>query len=165
MNTQKRRSRANISIRLQPNEGSSLAKIAQWLNTMSIEKKNNIVSHLLVMTCLPLAIADAGASQEEIEKYYWEFENWLYFYRFTLRERLNIQGKCVEKSEPTTTVAKPFETGANQATSFDNKEVSKTSIEQHHEEKEEFEKVTFLKSQLIGGGKVKNAGSLFDGLG
>ena len=146
MRRQKRRSRPNISIRLQPSEGSLLAKIAEWLKTMPIEEKNNMVSHLLVMTCLPLAQADAGANQEEIEKYYWEFEKWLHLYQFTLRERLNIQGQFHYPSEPETAFKK--------------------AIPQIQEEEgAEEAKVTSLKSQLIGGGKVKNVGSIFNGFG
>lgn len=145
MNKQKQRSRPNISIRLQPYEGSLLAKIAQWFQTMPIEEKNHIVSHVLVMTCLPLAQADGGADQEEIERYYWEFEKWLHFYKVNLKERLKIQGQCHCQSELRTAV---FESN------FKNQE-------------DDDVKVTSKKSQLMGEkkAKVKNPGSLFDGLG
>lgn len=145
MSRQKRRSRPNISIRLQPSKGSLLAKVAEWLKTMPIEEKNNMVSQLLVMTCLPLAQAETGADQSEVEKYYWEFEKWIHFYRFTVRERLNIEGQFHYRSEQNLELARPI-----------------PQIEDDDDDEEETE-VASLRNQLIGEGKVENAGSIFSG--
>ncbi|MDY6902088.1 MAG: hypothetical protein SWZ49_29055 [Cyanobacteriota bacterium] len=142
MNRQKQHNRLNISIRLQPYEGSLLAKIAQWLKEMPIDEKNNLVSHLLVMTCLPLAQAETGADQNEVEKYYWEFEKWVHLYRLTLRERLNIQGEFHSPNESKTAFSDPI------------------TVVQKKEEAE----VTSLDSQLINEGSVKAAASIFDNM-
>lgn len=142
MNRQKQHNRLNISIRLQPYEGSLLAKIAHWLKEMPIDEKNNLVGHLLVMTCLPLAQAETGADQNEVEKCYWEFENWVHLHRLTLRSRLNIQGNSPCPNDSKTAFGDPI------------------TVVQKKEEAE----VTSLDSQLISGESVKAAVSIFDNM-
>ena len=88
MNKQKR---YNLNYRSQSTEGSALATITKWLNKESVEEKTQKINHLLIMTCMPLAKADEGASQEELKKYYGEFEQWAEQQRCILRQHLNIQ--------------------------------------------------------------------------
>ncbi len=83
--------RYSLTIRLQPTEGSLLAEVVKWLNEMPIEEKNEKISQLLMMGCMPLVKADAGATQEERKKSYWEFEQWVDHYKYILRQRLDIQ--------------------------------------------------------------------------
>ena len=140
-----RQKRHNLNIRLQPVQGSLLAEVSQWLNEMPIEEKNQIVSNLLLMGCLPLVRADRGAELEELEKSYWDFEQWVCHYKFILRKRLKLEGQFSWSDEPQTktVIAEPCP----------------------RIEEDDDDKVTSLKSHLLGKGSAKIAGSLFDGLG
>ena len=138
--------RYSLTIRLQPTEGSLLAEVVKWLNEMPIEEKTETISQLLVMACRPLVKADAGVSQEEREKSYWDFEQWVYHYKFILRKRLKLEGQFSWSDEPQTrtVIAEPYP---------------------RIKEDDDDDKVTSLKSHLLGKGSAKIAGSLFDGLG
>ncbi len=140
-----RQKRCSLSYKVQPTVSSSLGQTAMWLNEMSIENKNQTISHLLVMTCIPLVKADAGANQEELERCYWEFEQWVYHYRFILRQRLNLEGQFNWEQELKRLGTKPM-----------------LKIEADEEEEDE---IALSNSESIGGGKVKNAGSIFSGFG
>ena len=85
------RDRDSLSVRLQPREGSSLSEIAKWLNQMSTPEKNEKVGQALLMTYLPLARANAGVSRVEIERCYWQFEDWLSSYKFIVKDALKIE--------------------------------------------------------------------------
>ena len=78
MDADQGKKRKKLSYRVQPHEGSSLAEVSKWLNKMSTEEKNGKISQILLMTCLPLARADAGASQKEATKNYRQFLERLY---------------------------------------------------------------------------------------
>ena len=121
-----------------------MGQTSMWLNKMPLKNKNETISQLLVMTCMPLVKADAGASQEELKKCYWEFEQWVYHYRYILRQRLNLEGQVDWENELKTLETKP--------------------ISRLETEEEEIE-VTLSNNEPISTGKVKNAGSIFDGLG
>ena len=141
--------RYNLNYRSQSTEGSLLAETTKWFNKMPIEEKTQTISHLLIMNCTPLVKADGGASQEELKKYYWEFEQWVCHYKYVLRERLNLQGQFSWDSEPRIEVTRPFS------------EIQ----EEDNDEEEDEDKVISLKNQLIGGESAESADSLFDELG
>lgn len=98
---------------------------------------------------MPLVKADTGASQEELKRCYWEFEQWVYHYKYILRQRLNLEGQVNWEDELKTLKTKPLP-------SFE--------LDEEIKEEEEME-VILPNSESIGGGKVKNAGSIFGGLG
>ena len=149
MNGQKRYS---LTTRLESTEGSLLAEMTKWFNRMPIEEKREKVKEALLMTYWPLVKADAGAEQEELEKCYWEFEQWFYRYRFVLRQRLNLQ-EPFHWSRDLTAQATKYMTKVQEEDDDD---------EQGNDDETEVES---SKNQLIGGGQVKNAGSIFDGFG
>ena len=146
MNKQKR---YNLNYRSQSTEGSALATITKWLNKESVEEKTQKINHLLIMTCMPLAKADEGASQEELKKYYWEFEQWTYHYRYILRQRLNLEGQIDWESE-----LKALET----------KPIPRVEAEKGTEE-EEVDEITSSNHKSVGRGKAKKTVSIFNGLG
>ena len=67
-----------------------LAEMTRWLNQMTMEEKNEKVITALLMTYFPMMRADAGAEVEELQKCYWELEQWFYRHRFVVRRRLNL---------------------------------------------------------------------------
>lgn len=133
--------RCNLNIRLQPLEGSLLADVVKWFNEMPKSEKNQKISQILLMTCIPLAKAELGAEREEVERCYWEFEDWFYQHRFIVRERLKIREKSNWEGNLTTRVAEP--------------------IVPRQQEKEAKVEVTSSSTQLFGDAKVENAGSIF----
>jgi hypothetical protein len=100
--------RHNFNVRIQPMEGTPLASVVDWFNAMPTSEKNRRVGELLLMTCLPLVKADSGATPEEIERCYWEMEQWWGHYKFTLKQILQIKNSysserslfVKEESEP-----------------------------------------------------------------
>ena len=91
--------RYSLSYRVRPTEGSLLAEVAKWLNKMSASEKNETISQVLLRTCAPLAKVEAGASRAEIERSYWEFEQWVSYHRFVLRQSLDIQGQLPQSND------------------------------------------------------------------
>ncbi|NJO93180.1 MAG: hypothetical protein HC820_00260 [Hydrococcus sp. RM1_1_31] len=127
--------RHNFNVRIQPLSGTPLASVVDWFNAMPTSEKNRRVSELLLMTCLPLAMADAGATPSEIERCYWEAEQLWGHYKFTLKQMLQI------KNSPTReypSLVKEDDEPVQQQTT---------------------------KSQLFETRTLKSANSLFDGLG
>ena len=92
----------DLEYQVEATEGSLLAEVINWLNKMSVSERNEAISQLLVMTCLPLAKADLGAGQAELERSYLECHQWLEQYKCIVKQRLNIQGE----SEQTTMKSK-----------------------------------------------------------
>ncbi len=169
MNEQKRYS---LTTRLESREGSLLAEMTKWLNRMPIEEKKEKVKEALLMTYWPLVKADAGACREELEKCYWEFEQWFYRHRFVLRQQLNLQEPFHWEKDLTAKATKSISTlqeedeSDTDLTARATKSISTLQEEDDEDESDDDEaKLTSLKSQLIGGGKVKNAGSIFKGFG
>ena len=172
MNEQKRYS---LTTRLESREGSLLAEMTKWLNRMPIEEKKEKVKEALLMTYWPLVKADAGACREELEKCYWEFEQWFYRHRFVLRQQLNLQEPFHWEKDLTAKATKSIahlqkeddeDKEDTDLTARATKSISTLQEEDDEDESDDDEaKLTSLKSQLIGGGKVKNAGSIFKGFG
>ncbi|AFZ15527.1 hypothetical protein Cri9333_4751 (plasmid) [Crinalium epipsammum PCC 9333] len=61
----RKRVRKSLSLRLQPYEGTPLAVVVDYLNSLSKEEANNKVGELLVMTLLPYALFDEGKLPRE----------------------------------------------------------------------------------------------------
>ena len=61
----RKRVRKSLSLRLQPYEGTPLAVVVDYLNSLSKEEVNNKVGELLVMTLLPYALFDEGKLPRE----------------------------------------------------------------------------------------------------
>ena len=93
MDDSQRQKRYSLSYRARPAEGSRLAEVAKWLNQMSVREKNEAIRRALLMAYLPLARSDASASQAEINRCYWEFEERLCSHRFMVRQHLNLKGQ------------------------------------------------------------------------
>ena len=134
-----------------------------------------MVKEALLMTYWPLVKADAGACREELEKCYWEFEQWFYRHRFVLRQQLNLQEPFHWEKDLTAKATKSIahlqkeddeDKEDTDLTARATKSISTLQEEDDEDESDDDEaKLTSLKSQLIGGGKVKNAGSIFKGFG
>ena len=137
--------RYNLNVRLQPIEGSPLAEVVEWFNQMPRREKNQKISQILLMTCLPLARAKRGVVRTELERCYWEFEDWFYQHKFIVKDELKIQGKSEGEGNWTRFTAEPM-------------------VQTQESARKEM-KVTSSTSHLLGQVKVKNAGSIFDGLG
>ncbi len=59
-----KRGRKNLSLRLQPYEGTLLAEVVDYLNTLDKEEVNRRVSEILTISLLPLARYERGVSEK-----------------------------------------------------------------------------------------------------
>lgn len=138
--------RYSLTIRLQPTAGTLLAEMTKWLNQMPVEEKNEKVTQALLMTYFPLVRADAGAELDELEKCYWEFEQWFYHHRFILRQRLKLSEKFHWKNDSSLEATAPL-------------------VKIPKEEKEEEVGVPSPPVKLYGEKGRKDLNSLFSGIG
>jgi hypothetical protein len=58
-----KRGRKNLSLRLQPYEGTLLAEVVDYLNTLDKEEVNRRVAEILTISLLPLARYERGVSE------------------------------------------------------------------------------------------------------
>ena len=58
-----KRGRKNLSLRLQPYEGTLLAEVVDYLNTLDKEEVNRKVAEILTISLLPLARYERGVSE------------------------------------------------------------------------------------------------------
>lgn len=58
-----KRGRKNLSLRLQPYEGTLLAEVVDYLNTLDKEEVNRRVAEILTISLLPLARYERGMSE------------------------------------------------------------------------------------------------------
>lgn len=58
-----KRDRKNLSLRLQPYEGTLLAEVVDYLNTLDKEEVNRKVAEILTISLLPLARYERGVSE------------------------------------------------------------------------------------------------------
>lgn len=58
-----KRGRKNLSLRLQPYEGTLLAEVVDYLNTLDKEEVNRRVAEILTISLLPLARYERGESE------------------------------------------------------------------------------------------------------
>ncbi|HLO48238.1 MAG TPA: hypothetical protein VK211_07440 [Kamptonema sp.] len=65
-----KRARKSLSLRLQPYEGTPLAEIATYLNSLDRQEANQRVGDILAFL-LPIARKYGGESNEEVERAYW----------------------------------------------------------------------------------------------
>lgn len=65
-----KRVRKSLSLRLQPYEGTPLAEIAVYLNSLDRQEANQRVGDILAFL-LPIARKYGGESNEEVERAYW----------------------------------------------------------------------------------------------
>lgn len=98
---------------------------------------------------MPLAKADEGASQEELKKCYLEFEQWVYHYKYILRQRLNLEGEIHWENELKAMGTNPM---------------PKMEAERETGEEEKVG-VTVSNHKPVERGKAKKAVSIFNGLG
>ena len=59
-----KRGRKNLSLRLQPYEGTLLAEVVDYLNTLDKEEVNRRVTEILTISLLPLARYERGVSEK-----------------------------------------------------------------------------------------------------
>ncbi len=59
-----KRGRKNLSLRLQPYEGTLLAEVVDYLNTLDKEEVNRKVAEILTISLLPLARHERGVSEK-----------------------------------------------------------------------------------------------------
>ena len=59
-----KRGRKNLSLRLQPYEGTLLAEVVDYLNTLDKEEVNRRVTEILTISLLPLARHERGVSEK-----------------------------------------------------------------------------------------------------
>jgi hypothetical protein len=59
-----KRGRKNLSLRLQPYEGTLLAEVVDYLNTLDKEEVNRRVAEILTISLLPLARHERGVSEK-----------------------------------------------------------------------------------------------------
>jgi hypothetical protein len=59
-----KRGRKNLSLRLQPYEGTLLAEVVDYLNTLDKEEVNRRVAEILTISLLPLARYEQGVSEK-----------------------------------------------------------------------------------------------------
>ena len=59
-----KRGRKNLSLRLQPYEGTLLAEVVDYLNTLDKEEVNRRVTEILTISLLPLARHERGVSEQ-----------------------------------------------------------------------------------------------------
>jgi len=59
-----KRGRKNLSLRLQPYEGTLLAEVVDYLNTLDKEEVNRRVTEILTISLLPLARYQRGVSEK-----------------------------------------------------------------------------------------------------
>jgi hypothetical protein len=59
-----KRGRKNLSLRLQPYEGTLLAEVVDYLNTLDKEDVNRKVAEILTISLLPLARYERGVSEK-----------------------------------------------------------------------------------------------------
>ena len=84
------RKRVSLSVRLQPYEGTLLASVASWLNSLERDEAKKMIEAALVMAYLPYARAEEGASRDEIERCCWETQDLLDKHGFNLRQALQV---------------------------------------------------------------------------
>lgn len=65
-----KRRRKSLSLRLQPYEGTPLAEVADYLNSLDRQEANQKAADVLAFF-LPYARKDSGESDEEVERAYW----------------------------------------------------------------------------------------------
>lgn len=86
--------RHSLTIRWQPTSGKPMAKIADLLNSMPTTERRKKVADLCLMTLLPYALEANQEEPEAIERCYWDVQERLLQYLFTMKQTLRI------KSEP-----------------------------------------------------------------
>jgi hypothetical protein len=62
----KKRGRKSLSLRLQPYEGTLLAEVIDYLNTLDKDEMNRQIAEILIISMLPLARYDRGVSEQEL---------------------------------------------------------------------------------------------------
>ena len=85
-----KRKRVSLSVRLQPYEGTLLAEVASWLNSLEREEASRLISEAIVMAYLPYARSSGGAVPEEISRCCWETQDLLDKHGFNLRQALQV---------------------------------------------------------------------------
>jgi hypothetical protein len=85
-----KRKRKSLSIRLQPYEGTTLAEVVEWLNSMERDEMSRLLSEAIVMAYLPYARSAAGETRNEIERCCWESVDRYWGHGFNMRQALRV---------------------------------------------------------------------------
>jgi hypothetical protein len=85
-----KRRRLSLSVRLQPYEGTTLAEVVEWLNSMESSEMSRLLSEAIVMAYLPYARSAAGETLDEIERCCWETQDRLMNHGFNMRQALRV---------------------------------------------------------------------------
>ena len=97
MNKNNRRS---LIIRLQPTEGTPLAEVVDWLNSLPSKDRKEKIDEACLMFLLPLARAEIKQDLDETESCYWDTHNRIIHYMYVMRQILGIRS-----IQPVTTFA------------------------------------------------------------
>jgi hypothetical protein len=85
-----KRRRLSLSVRLQPYEGTTLAEVVEWLNSMERDEMSRLLNDALVMAYLPYARKEVGETKDEIERCCWETQDRLMNHGFNMRQALRV---------------------------------------------------------------------------
>ncbi|MFB2833100.1 hypothetical protein [Floridanema evergladense] len=99
-----KRARKSLSLRLQPYEGTPLAEIASYLNSLDRPEANQRVIDILTFL-LPIARKYSGESTEEVEKAYWSTYATIERLFYLMAQELRIQLPQVQVQSGTGIVA------------------------------------------------------------
>ena len=108
--------RVNLSVRLQPYEGSLLAEVAEWLNSLSGGDKNEKISAALTMAYLAYARgAREDISNEELVRCCWQTIDLLEKHGANLLHYFQVPNPAWDRQVAQTTALEPSEAESDES--------------------------------------------------
>ena len=96
-------SRRNFALRLQPSDGTLLAEVIDWLQSISLAERRNKVEEAFVVMMLPYARkARLGRESEEVESCYWSTHSRILQHLYVMQQTLDI--KIIQPIDPVTSI-------------------------------------------------------------
>lgn len=88
----KKNNRRNFILRLQPGDGTLLAEVTDWLQSIPVEERREKVEEAFIIMMLPyVKKAKIEHEFDEVESSYWNTYNRLMHYLYIMQEKLGIK--------------------------------------------------------------------------